>query len=814
MKLRFLYGILLAIAISKAEGDGSTGKVADNPDLGIVAIKESRGNEGRSLNDDGDHSADGGLKPTLEDDDSENGGRIVFAADDNSEDSSTDTPMTKDSSSDTTTTKDSSSDTPTTKDSSSDTPTTKDSSSDTPTTKDSSSDTPTTKDSSSDTPTTKDSSSDTPTTKDSSSDTPTTKDSSSDTPTTKDSSSDTPTTKETSSTNKATTQSTSTIASTEEYPYQVRGENGTCILSKMTISLILTYNNEKNQISKKTLNVPSDNVTTSGMCEETNSTMELAWFSDATTSEFRSVGFATNVNNITFYFKKDDSKFSINQIEAYIYLDEKNFPDALERIYVPLKTKSDLSLFITSTNDKYVCNEKVFVTEEKFELLITDVSLIAFNTDNISSRSVNNCVNPLTETANVGAIVGGVIGALAVIGIIGFVIWRRRRNAPVPEGDGSTGKVADNSDLGIVAIKESRGNEGRSLNDDGDHSADGGLKPTLEDDDSENGGRIVFAIDDNSEDSSTDTTTTKGTSTDTTTTKDSSSDTTTTKDTSTDTPTTKDSSSDTTTTKDSSSDTPTTKDSSSDTPTTKETSSTNKATTPSTSTIASTEEYPYQVRGENGICILSKMTISLNVTYNITDTKDTSILNIQSSDVTTGGYCSEPVSVMELTWEADFSNGKRNNITFYLKKDDKSTFSVFEILVMIHLDSWNFPNATDADILQTTGPNLRLFAASATNGKYTCNIETKVRTETVEISITDVDLIAFNTDKDISSRSVEDCVPKPNIVETFHFNVDSIGAIVIPITAVIIICAIACTIWLQKRNPCLYLEDNFCNNVQ
>lgn len=78
------------------------------------------------------------------------------------------------------------------------------------------------------------------------------------------------------------------------------------------------------------MKVPSSNVTTTGKCDETNSTMELTWSSEETTSEYKSIDFASdNKNTITFYFKKSNSVFSIDQIKATIYLDKKNFPDAL-----------------------------------------------------------------------------------------------------------------------------------------------------------------------------------------------------------------------------------------------------------------------------------------------------------------------------------------------------------------------------------------------------------------------------------------------------------------------------------------------------
>nr|KAF7402054.1 hypothetical protein H0235_015390 [Vespula pensylvanica] len=363
------------------EGAGSTGNVADNPDLGIVTEKENRGSEGRSLNEEGDHSIDEELNQTFENDD-------LREEEPNTDNNSTST--TNEISSSTSNGTSSTVSSITDEISSS-------------------------------------------TTNEISSSTSNEISSS----TSNEISS--PTSNETASSTSNEISSTiedilPTIASPTEYPYQVKGKNGTCILSKMKISLTLTYNNSKNQESQKILNVPSSNVITTGECDETNSIMKLTWSSEETTSEYKSIDFASdNTNTITFYFKKSNSVFSIDQIKASIYLDKKNFPDALlPENLIELETKENLSLFATPTNDRYVCNVIVFVTEKHFEFSITDVNLIAFNTDNdISSKSENYCVNPLTETANVGAIVGGVIGALAVIGIVGFVIWRRRRNAPV-----------------------------------------------------------------------------------------------------------------------------------------------------------------------------------------------------------------------------------------------------------------------------------------------------------------------------------------------------------------------------------------------
>ncbi|XP_046835285.1 lysosome-associated membrane glycoprotein 2-like [Vespa crabro] len=242
----------------------------------------------------------------------------------------------------------------------------------------------------------------------------------------------------TNTTSEGNTESTSktptTVPSLEDYPYQVRGKNGTCILSKMTILLTVNYNTTNNKNNKSTLKVPST-ANVSGICEKDKNSMTLTWLSFENNTE--SVNFADTANNsnMTFSFKKNDSKFSIDQIIGFIYMDETYFPNTTEKgTYTELVTKSDLNLFSSATNSKYVCNVNTVVEEDNLELSITNVELIAFNEDDstISSKSINDCTTAvLSESANVGAIVGGIIGALVVIGIIGFIIWRRRRNSSV-----------------------------------------------------------------------------------------------------------------------------------------------------------------------------------------------------------------------------------------------------------------------------------------------------------------------------------------------------------------------------------------------
>ncbi|XP_014610741.1 PREDICTED: uncharacterized protein LOC106790404 [Polistes canadensis] len=192
----------------------------------------------------------------------------------------------------------------------------------------------------------------------------------------------------------------------------------------MKISITVSYNTKDDKVEKKTIDVPS-NATISGTCGSTNSIMNFIW---STSENLLNGRIFSNLdleeNEVSFLFKKTDSTYAVDKISVNITLDPENFPNARDS-KISQTTENNLSLFSTSANGKYVCGVQTFVTTENMELSIQDVNLIAFIENNdISSRSEENCV----ATSNVGAIVGGVIGALAVIGIIGFIIWRRRKN--------------------------------------------------------------------------------------------------------------------------------------------------------------------------------------------------------------------------------------------------------------------------------------------------------------------------------------------------------------------------------------------------
>ncbi|XP_035741924.1 G8 domain-containing protein DDB_G0286311-like [Vespa mandarinia] len=401
------------------------------------------------------------------------------------------------------------------------------------------------------------------------------------------------------------------------------------------------------------------------------------------------------------------------------------------------------------------------------------------------------------------------------------------------EIDVSTDNVFDNKDLGYIVKKESFGNQGRSLNDDNDDDDDdhdnlSDNKKFIEineiDKLIENHFTIITSNLNDTDNSTVRNTTLSTVKNTTPTTVKNTTQTTVEKTTPTTvektTPTTVEKTTPTTVVKT----TPTTVEKTTPTTVVKTTPTTVEKTTPTTventtlstgkniestsseisvSTIASLEEYPYQVHGEKGTCILSKMTISLTVTYNNTDMEATNkILNPLPSYITTDGYCSEPYSAMQLTWpfeepestaNINLTMAKMNNITFSLKKDDEdSKFSVFQILVSIRLDPFNFPDALEADILQTTDSNLMLFKASAINGKYKCNIPITVKTESVEITLNDVELIAFNTDDNISSRYEENCIE--NIYETVNAG-NIVGIISVLIIAKTAICFIGYMIW-------------------
>ncbi|CAK9819585.1 Lysosome-associated membrane glycoprotein 1 [Anthophora plagiata] len=172
------------------------------------------------------------------------------------------------------------------------------------------------------------------------------------------------------------------------------------------------------------------------------------------------------------------------------------------------------------------------------------------------------------------------------------------------------------------------------------------------------------------------------------------------------------------------------------------------------------DKFTYKVkRTSKDFCILANMRISLA----LPEIKDSKTLNVPSN-ATAEGTCSSLISELKLSWN-ETSEGV--NVIKFTFINDHTSFSVFSIDVDIALDKTNFPNA-DKPRFKGSSKNLRLFHASVKNGRHTCATETQT-IEKMNIAISNVSLIAFNTENDISKRIEEKCNPAEKKEETFPY---------------------------------------------
>ncbi|CAD1471442.1 unnamed protein product, partial [Heterotrigona itama] len=205
-----------------------------------------------------------------------------------------------------------------------------------------------------------------------------------------------------------------------DYNYFVTSApNVYCIAANMSISIEIPYKTKEDKDTKATLNVPI-NATVTGKCENQWSTMELNWTASSNNTEN---------NTFTVNFEKDDSNYFISSMNLSIYPEDHHFPghDTTDRYKFNTER---IHIFPAPLNKLYKCADNPSVTAKNAKISITNVTLIAFNTNEKITTDSVNCVpaNDTTES-NVGAIVGGIIGGLIVlVALIAlFVVCRRRR---------------------------------------------------------------------------------------------------------------------------------------------------------------------------------------------------------------------------------------------------------------------------------------------------------------------------------------------------------------------------------------------------
>ncbi|XP_076224462.1 uncharacterized protein LOC116428023 [Nomia melanderi] len=149
-------------------------------------------------------------------------------------------------------------------------------------------------------------------------------------------------------------------------------------------------------------------------------------------------------------------------------------------------------------------------------------------------------------------------------------------------------------------------------------------------------------------------------------------------------------------------------------------------------------------------CTLANMSLAINVGY-ITINNETATRELRvPSDAEVSGDCGPTMSKLMFTWGKE---NQENSVKFILI-DDHTHFSVFSVALQLYLDPENFPDAAEQQLSkQKSNNDLGLFYARANDGRHTCLGETKIEIgENLNLTMTNVSLIAFNTMEDYSSR--------------------------------------------------------------
>ncbi|XP_076676216.1 lysosome-associated membrane glycoprotein 1-like [Andrena cerasifolii] len=187
---------------------------------------------------------------------------------------------------------------------------------------------------------------------------------------------------------------------------------------------------------------------------------------------------------------------------------------------------------------------------------------------------------------------------------------------------------------------------------------------------------------------------------------------------------------------------------------------TDPATTPLPPPDPSVTEFNYYVRDpETGVaCILANMSISIEANYISMDYNlKTATLKIPPT-AEVRGTCRNTTPTMELIWAEDpILEGALNGIALMFGSTD-NTFFLQDIILELYIDNKTFPDALqEGKRFGTKLQQINKFSASKSGGLYRCEPETRVGTGDFKITITDVTLIAFNTEESVATRTEENC---------------------------------------------------------
>ncbi|XP_006851583.1 PREDICTED: lysosome-associated membrane glycoprotein 1 [Chrysochloris asiatica] len=172
-----------------------------------------------------------------------------------------------------------------------------------------------------------------------------------------------------------------------------------------------------------------------------------------------------------------------------------------------------------------------------------------------------------------------------------------------------------------------------------------------------------------------------------------------------------------------------------------------KPTTPSPSPVPENPSVSnYNVSGSNGTCLLARMAVQLNMTYEKSDNATvTRVLNINPNKTSASGSCSSRLVTLEL-------RGEGINLLRFTFGMNASASRFF--LRGIHVNT-TLPDARDP-VFKATNDSLRALQATIGNS-YRCNAEENIQvTKTFSVNVFNVWVQAFKVEGN-EFGSVEEC---------------------------------------------------------
>lgn len=237
----------------------------------------------------------------------------------------------------------------------------------------------------------------------------------------------TPSTSMSSTTEPSTTTSKPSPPSPTPGIWMVTDGNTTCILAKLTASLVVPYvTNDGKFLNSSVFSLPG-NATANGTCKRDGNTQEIAlsWTTDQSMKS----------NSLVIVFANNsEENFFVSEVTLSVYTDPKYFPNATSN-YLTGQV-NNATFYQTKVNTSYQCSSESLIHIPINDSLNNTTALItvkhfqleAFRTKHGEefSRAMECPADGMLTSDVVPIAVGCALAALVVVVLIAYLIGRRR----------------------------------------------------------------------------------------------------------------------------------------------------------------------------------------------------------------------------------------------------------------------------------------------------------------------------------------------------------------------------------------------------